>query len=37
MAIVKVGATIRMFGHVNPVPEAPLPWYKRLLNKLRRK
>lgn len=37
MAIVKVGATMRMFGAVNPLPATPLPWYKRLLNKLRRK
>lgn len=37
MAIVKVGATIRMFGHVNPVPESPKPWLRRLIDKIRRK
>lgn len=37
MAVIKVGATVRMMGYVNPVPEPPKPWLRRLIDKIRRK
>lgn len=37
MAIVKVGATVKMVGSVNPQPQEKTSWLQRMLNKIRRK